>query len=72
MKAMLKTRWGSPNAKYTFKQNVNNRMEQWKFDVRLSIGTPDFSIYLQPSLLPIYTDYGSSIYPVRIGLFLSL
>ena len=72
MKAMLKTSWGSTNAKYTFKQNVNNRMEQWKFDVRLSIGTPDFRIYLQPSLLPIYTDYGSSIYPVRIGLFLSL
>ena len=67
MKSICKTEWNSSESKYIFKQGIKDKVEPWKLDARLTLGWSWGSIFVQPSLLPVITDNGKSIYPVRAG-----
>lgn len=48
--------------------STSSVMNPFKCDVRFAIGNNDFKLFVQPSLVPIFEDMPTKIYPIRFGI----
>lgn len=60
------------NGSYSSKDDVSKVMNSFRLDARLSIGWEHFYAFLQVATLPLNTDMDKDIYPIKLGLALSL
>ena len=59
-------------ASYKDRDNATNVMNPFHLDARLSIGMPNIYAYLQMATIPINTGMDKDVYPIKLGIAISL
>ena len=56
----------------TWRDNTTNVMNPFRLDARLSIGLPNIYAYLQMATVPLNTGMDKEVYPIKLGIAISL
>ena len=56
----------------TWRDNTTNVMNPFRLDARLSIGLPNIYAYLQMATVPLNTGMDKDVYPIKLGIAISL
>ncbi len=62
----------SNGATFKDRDNATNVMNPFRLDARLSIGMPNIYAYLQVATIPINTGMDKDVYPIKLGIAISL
>lgn len=68
----LKHKASYANGSFDDKDNVSKVMNPFRMDVRLSMGWENLYAFLQVATLPVNTGMDKEVYPIKLGLALSL
>ncbi len=68
----LKHKAEYPNGTYNDKDNLSKMLNPFRLDARLSIGWENIYAFLQVATLPVNTGMDQAVYPIKLGLALSL
>lgn len=68
----LKHKAEYPRGNFNDRDNVSKVMNPFRMDARLSIGWQNLYAFLQVAMLPVNTGMDKEVYPIKLGVALSL